>query len=79
MNEFKKGDRVRVCWIDEDTLQNIQHFGGHNPIGDTGTVYSVDYNPHMHRIEVLVDKDNESPHPWKAVHHMYSPEELELI
>lgn len=70
---------MRVCWMDDNTMQNIERVGGHNPIGDTGTVNRVDYNPHMHRTEVLIEKDNEPPHPWKAVLHIYFPENLEII
>lgn len=79
MKEFKKGDRVRICHLDEYTLDAIERVGARNPIGDTGTVFSVDYNPNMHKTEVLIEKDNEPPHPWKAVHHIYYPENLEII
>jgi len=64
MEKFKKGDRVRVCWIDDYTRDVMIHQGIALPTGRTGTVVETRFNPNMacygEGNEVLVDMDNGS-------------------
>ena len=45
--EFKKGDRVRVCCMEDSCIDLIRGFGGRSPIGNVGTVEEVSYNRNM--------------------------------
>ena len=58
MTDFKKGDRVRVCSIDDYSRSCMTHLGIALPIGRTGTVEEVRFNPNMAvyglGIEILV-------------------------
>ncbi len=68
MVNFKKGDRVRVCWIDSYTTDVMLYLGVASPIGRTGTVVETSFNPNMARYgegnEVLVDMDGTGNTVW---------------
>lgn len=62
MTEFKKGDRVRVCWESDYDKMVQKSIGIPSNIGKTGTVEDTRFNPNMDVYgqgnEVLVRMDD---------------------
>lgn len=73
--EFKKGDRVEICWMSE--YMNNLFDGKHPSIGKRGTVVECRYNPNMTVYgmgnEVLVRLDGDK------LERLYCDKNLKLV